>query len=41
MEIIDEIINDDLSPMGQMRFWTTENSSLIDDSKLAKEKFEK
>ncbi len=39
MEIIEEVINEDLTPKGNILFWFSDNSNLIADSKLAKEKF--
>ena len=39
MEIIEEVSNNDLTPMGQILFWANNNDGLITDSKLAKEKF--
>jgi hypothetical protein len=39
MEIIEEVSNNELTPMGQILFWANNNDGLITDSKLAKEKF--
>jgi hypothetical protein len=39
MEIIEEVPNKDLSQMGQILFWCTNNDGLIADSKLANKIF--
>ncbi len=41
MEIIEEVINEDLTPMGQVRFWVSDNCNLIADSELVKAIFVK
>ena len=41
MEIIEEVPNNDLPPMGQILFWANNNDGFIADSKLANEKFNK
>jgi hypothetical protein len=41
MEIIQEVLNEDLSREGQILFWTINNDGLIADAKLANEKFRK
>lgn len=40
MEILEEIINSDITPMGQMLFWATNSNSLLaDDAAKAKKLF--
>lgn len=41
MEIVEEILNDDLTPMGQILFWAADNTYLLADTELANEKFNK
>ncbi len=41
MEIIEEVLNTDLSLQGQMLFWGFNNDNIIADSKLANKKFNK